>query len=416
MLNKISLFIILIAFKINFAHPTGDMVFTDNTLLWSYVCPIGDVQHKACIMLWDEKEGARPWLTSDHSASDWMISIGDSGNVYLVERYYNQGDGSHYSRILFSEVGGEPIEIIPWFRDEYRFGEHGFVFNDGQIIFARYPGLYKFNEDLSIEKIENWELPINSIRNTNDGRNLILSDSTIWLTDKKLNILESWENLLESEGDNTPFGGNRISDAIYSEGSLYISYWGKRRFDVINNRKREIIMSFKDPWVPHHIAAGDSKIFMLSSTIAPAVTNNIEPSLWLKEKGNFELIWGDTGTVTEVDSDLGMGEYKLFQNYSNPFNPSTKIRYSIPNRSIVTLKIFDVLGSEVMTLVNKEQSEGNYEVEFNASSYPTAYGQRLSSGIYFYRLKVYPAGGGAVDPSNEPDNTFIETKKMILLR
>ncbi len=60
--------------------------------------------------------------------------------------------------------------------------------------------------------------------------------------------------------------------------------------------------------------------------------------------------------------------YVLYQNYPNPFNPSTTIKYSIPKQGNVTLKVFDVLGSEVTTLVNKEQSQGNYEVEFDGST------------------------------------------------
>ena len=105
----------------------------------------------------------------------------------------------------------------------------------------------------------------------------------------------------------------------------------------------------------------------------------------------------------------------LNQNYPNPFNPSTSIKYSIPNRNQVTLKVFDVLGSEVATLVNKEQPQGNYEVEFNGSD--------LTSGIYFYRLSVYPAKAGAGDPSaglsrhsRASGQSFVKTKKMILAK
>ncbi len=91
-------------------------------------------------------------------------------------------------------------------------------------------------------------------------------------------------------------------------------------------------------------------------------------------------------------------EFVLEQNYPNPFNPSTTIKYSIPNienqNAIpVQLKVFDVLGREVATLVNKKQSPGNYEVRFNARS--------ISSGVYYYQLKA---------------GDFIQTKKMILLK
>jgi carboxypeptidase T len=93
--------------------------------------------------------------------------------------------------------------------------------------------------------------------------------------------------------------------------------------------------------------------------------------------------------------------FSLEQNYPNPFNPSTKIKYTIPSviasgakqSQIVTLKVYDVLGNEVSTLVNEEKPAGSYEVEFNASN--------LSSGIYLYKLQA---------------GSFVETKKMILLK
>jgi hypothetical protein len=85
--------------------------------------------------------------------------------------------------------------------------------------------------------------------------------------------------------------------------------------------------------------------------------------------------------------------YSLSQKYPNPFNPSTIISYSVPEIEIVTLKVYDVLGSEVATLVKREKPVGSYEVEIDAS--------RLPSGIYFYRLLA---------------GDFIETKKMVLLK
>jgi len=95
----------------------------------------------------------------------------------------------------------------------------------------------------------------------------------------------------------------------------------------------------------------------------------------------------------ENDENVVPSEYSLSQNYPNPFNPSTKIKYSIPQASFVTLKIYDVLGNEIMTLANSEKSVGIYEVKFNASSLP--------SGIYFYQLQA---------------GSFAETRKMVLLK
>ncbi|MBK7107036.1 MAG: T9SS type A sorting domain-containing protein [Ignavibacteriae bacterium] len=73
--------------------------------------------------------------------------------------------------------------------------------------------------------------------------------------------------------------------------------------------------------------------------------------------------------------------FQLFQNYPNPFNPSTTIRFSIPeNNSHVNLKVYDVLGSEIATLINENKSSGNYSIDFTAKN--------LNSGIYFYKLQI----------------------------
>jgi hypothetical protein len=83
----------------------------------------------------------------------------------------------------------------------------------------------------------------------------------------------------------------------------------------------------------------------------------------------------------------------LSQNYPNPFNPSTKIKYSVPNSSQVVIKIFDILGNEIETLVNEEKPAGTYEV--------TWYAEQLPSGVYFYQLRA---------------GSFVQTKKMLLLK
>jgi len=70
----------------------------------------------------------------------------------------------------------------------------------------------------------------------------------------------------------------------------------------------------------------------------------------------------------------------LFQNYPNPFNPSTKISYSIKEESLVTIKVYDILGKEIITLVNENKPLGNYEAEFDASQLP--------SGMYIYKLQA----------------------------
>ena len=102
------------------------------------------------------------------------------------------------------------------------------------------------------------------------------------------------------------------------------------------------------------------------------------------------------GGVNSIDSETEIDIPKLFaldQNYPNPFNPSTTISWHTPVSSWQTLKIYDVLGNEISTLVNEEKPAGSYEVKFNAS--------QLSSGVYFCRLQ---------------SGLFAETKKIILTK
>ena len=105
-------------------------------------------------------------------------------------------------------------------------------------------------------------------------------------------------------------------------------------------------------------------------------------------------------TSIKLVDDLIPKQFRLYQNFPNPFNPNTKINYSIHHLSFITIRVYDILGREVVTLVNEEKPAGIYAINFNGSS--------LSSGIYFYRIQVYPAKDGA--------GSFTQTKKMILTK
>ena len=99
-----------------------------------------------------------------------------------------------------------------------------------------------------------------------------------------------------------------------------------------------------------------------------------------------------TKTISPVEIGLPT-KFNLSQNYPNPFNPTTNIKYQIVNNSFVTLKVFDLLGREIRTLVNESLKPGTYETTFDASA--------LSSGIYFYTLSA---------------GEYNETKRMTLLK
>jgi len=150
-------------------------------------------------------------------------------------------------------------------------------------------------------------------------------------------------------------------------------------------------------------------IFQVNRTSALRDTVNIYPRIrlyngkiytsWTSSGKNYLSVWMN---IRDFDNPVGVDEgekvnlpkeFVLLQNYPNPFNPTTSIKYSLPEQEFVSLKIFDILGNEVATLVNESKPAGNYEVQFDANN--------LSSGVYFYQLRA---------------GNFTETKKLILMK
>jgi len=154
----------------------------------------------------------------------------------------------------------------------------------------------------------------------------------------------------------------------------------------------------------------DFTIFDTSNSILPSgYINDIDidkyNNIWISVHGYWDrainktyggglVIYNPDGVTGIMDiAQANIEGYYLSQNYPNPFNPVTTFKYSIPKTGIVTIKIFDVLGKEIRTLLNEEKSVGTYKVEFNVSN--------LTSGIYLYRMQ---------------SGNFRETKKLILLK
>jgi enediyne biosynthesis protein E4 len=146
--------------------------------------------------------------------------------------------------------------------------------------------------------------------------------------------------------------------------------------------------------------------YEFGETVTVTLTGEVRSILGLTLDGNENGI--EEGSPTDdytwifiIEQPTSVGEhnnekvtsYQLNQNYPNPFNPSTIISYSIADAQLVTLKLYNMLGEEVMTIVNQNQDTGNYSVTFDASE--------LTSGVYIYKLSA---------------GTFVQSKKMILLR
>ena len=177
-------------------------------------------------------------------------------------------------------------------------------------------------------------------------------------------------------------------------GNYGVFYTGKAKLVFIDNSGQKI-----GEGTEYNVSPSEN--FNLSETVSlPDSTEKVELNVYDKN-GNLinildELPLNPTG-IADINK-IRINDFILKQNYPNPFNPVTVIRYEVPILSRVTLKIYDVLGREVATLVNEEKNAGSYKVEFNASS---CRGYSLTSGIYFYKMNA---------------GNFSETKKMLLLR
>ncbi|MCL5028792.1 MAG: T9SS type A sorting domain-containing protein [Bacteroidetes bacterium] len=142
---------------------------------------------------------------------------------------------------------------------------------------------------------------------------------------------------------------------------------------------------------PFNMAAGDTQEVVFANVVGMGTDRLNSISIMKFYNSQIQKSYYDM-----VKNVILPNDFELFQNYPNPFNPTTIIKYQIPKFGLVQLKIYDVLGREIVTLVNEVQSPGNYSVQFGENV-----NHRLTSGIYFYTLKA---------------GNFVQARKMILLK
>ena len=173
-----------------------------------------------------------------------------------------------------------------------------------------------------------------------------------------------------------------------------VIYWDLNVQDSVNIDlykndvfSRTIVDSFYSATGGYRWVLSDS---IYSDTDYKIKISSIDGSLEDMSENNFTIIYNPTDVkrTNELVTD-----FRLEQNYPNPFNPVTNIQFNIPNREFVSLKIYDVLGNEITTLINEEKLAGGYNVQFDASNLP--------SGVYFYTLAA---------------GSFNQTRKMLLLK
>ncbi len=163
-------------------------------------------------------------------------------------------------------------------------------------------------------------------------------------------------------------------------------------FDLLRSQDRVIITTVPNSFVPGHGTTNEPHNYVFTDCTVP-------PGVWSYRLRQFDLDgtinyseWIEVEVLTSAREEKP-GEFALMQNYPNPFNPATNFGFRIASSALVTLRIFDVLGREVTTLINNEMEQGSYEITYNAKN--------LSGGVYFYTLKA---------------GSFTQTRKLVLAK
>lgn len=288
-----------------------------------------------------------------------------SDTLLLLGFYYREGK---YGLVSFKPF---PYEYTNRF---YNKGVYDSAVKDNFIFVSTGDGIFR-----SADGTQNWEnMGINGYYFAVSGENIYVTHHTgiyhsndnginwelVGLNNKSINCIAAFDN--------------SVIAGVYDDGFFYSSDNGKN-WKTINEGLDSIPNNIVD------ITVKDGYIFTAIDNL----------SIWKRSIANI--------TGLETNQEKVPEEFVLYQNYPNPFNPTTTIKFSIPQTDsplpggarsgLTTLKIYDILGNEVATLVNEPKAPGNYEIKWNASGF--------ASGVYFYRLQY---------------GQFIKTMKLSLIK
>jgi hypothetical protein len=284
--------ILLFLTSFAFAHPTGNMVAIGEKVLWSYINPINDPNHYACVMIWTKGSQPKVYIQSEYAASDFMI-YSNQKEIYIIERRFLQASDEFQVRVLKSKIGEEPRVIWDWFKDDYRIGEGGFfMLTDNQMVFGKYPEIYSLKKGEQLKKYFEFDHPIKKIRAVEHNQILLLGDNACYLVQQNGTILNQWNELIDQKVENPPMNRNQVFDADYSNGDLLFSYWGRRSFDLIDsNGIRQIILQQSEPLTPHWVAFWNKEKLLFSSKLIFDGSTPKPHLTLMNEQNNQRVIW-----------------------------------------------------------------------------------------------------------------------------
>jgi hypothetical protein len=342
------------------------------------------------------------WVNTDKNSFTY------DGNNNLTELLYQSWDGStwvNYSKQSYTYDGNNNLSErldqywdgsawVSIYKNSYTYDGNNnrteaiWQTWDGSAWVNSYKYSYTYNEN---------NILIESLGQSWDGSVWVNSGKSLYSYDGNNNLIEllsqTWDGFdwVDAYKQSYTFdvNNNLIEelDQIWSSSEWTNNYKYSYTYDVNNNLTEALWQTWDfSNWV------NDYKLFYTydgNNNLAERIQQRWDGSAWVDNiKGIYSYI------LTGIEQYEGeVSSYSLSNNYPNPFNPSTKIRYSVPQSSDVIIKVFDILGNEIETLVNEEKPAGTYEI--------TWYAANLPSGVYFYRLK---------------SEGYVETKKMILLK
>ncbi|HOJ07822.1 MAG: T9SS type A sorting domain-containing protein [Ignavibacteriota bacterium] len=285
---------------------------------------------------------------NDYSTGEWTFIAASKTNDQI--KFYQNG----------LEVGSAAINYPSNSNSYMSIGCRQYGSNNlNEFLNGKIDEVKIFNTGLTDQQI--W----NMYKSTTTAPNLIFPGDDSTLVNPSPAIVLDWDSTITANEYRLLIANDSLFNIIVYDTILTISSftfddWSAINFENINWKVRTINNGGIGPW---------------------------------SETYHFNIILTDVEDETQLPT-----EFALLQNYPNPFNPSTNIQYAIANRQFVQLKVYDVLGNEIATLVNEEKSSGTYEIEFSVGA-----SQRLAltSGVYFYQLKA---------------GNFLETKKMVFLK
>lgn len=297
---------------------------------------------------------------------------GNTNNLQSVETYSKSTSPIATSKVCGAFIGGPNNEVLFYSEEKdsviiYSFSEqYGSLNAKNYLMVLSWTTSVLFDASTAQIYEKNFQINPSGI-----GNNIIFAKSGDMELTAYSGITKNWTTQQTDQQINGYQAGDEIAIG-YSVSNA--KYWGYSAYDDI-----------------YYELVPDGT-FVNPSSMAGSKT-----AIVIRSNKIYAFTPGDVTSINENTTAL-INYFELYQNYPNPFNPSTTIKWQMPETGIVILKIYDVLGNEIATLVNEEKPAGNFEVDFSSHSRE---GGNLSSGVYFYRLQA---------------GDFIQTKKMLLIK